>query len=193
MPRPRQPSVTLHMLLLSFFNRGIALSGYDLAMWLKEPVPFIWPVKHSQIYPALAALESRGDIAGEWKEQRGRPSKKSYRITKKGRERLRGWLSEPRRSLTQEETILIAYNHKLVGTDAAKSALRIYRAQAEDEKRQLEARWHAIAEDAADDPAGIRAPFEFAMKTRLARMDWCDWFEAQIAKEHRAARKKRSA
>lgn len=190
MPRSRQSSVTLHMLLLSLLNRGFALSGYDIASWLKEPVPFIWPVKHSQIYPSLAALESRGDVAGEWKEQKGRPRKKSYRITRQGRQRLREWLSEPRPAPTHEETILVAYNHKLVGTDAAKAALVAYRARAEDEKSQLEARWKAIADDAADDPSGIRAPFEFGIQIRLARMAWCDWFEAQLAGEHRARRKR---
>jgi DNA-binding PadR family transcriptional regulator len=190
MSRPRQTSETLDMLLLSLLTRGHALSGYDIAAWLKEPVPFIWPVKHSQIYPALARLEARGDIAGAWKEQKGRPNKKSYRLAKQGRTRLHDWLMQPRTSLTPEEAVLIAYNHNLVGTAAAVAALRFFRRQSEDEMHQIDGRWRAIAEDAADDKTGIRAPFAFGVAVRRARIDWCDWFEAEIAKTRRASKRR---
>lgn len=178
------------MLLLSLLMRGLALSGYDIASWLKQPVPFIWPVKHSQIYPALAELEARGDVTGAWKEQKGRPNKKSYRLAKQGRMRLHDWLTQPRSSLTPEEAILIAYNHKLVGSEAAEAALGSYRQQSEDEMFQIEGRWQAIAKDAADDKAGVRAPFAFGVAVRRARIDWCDWFASEIAKSRRTSKRR---
>lgn len=170
------------MLLLSMLHR-VPLSGYDIATLLKEPIPLVWSVKHSQIYPALADLEGGGDIAGDWTEQRGRPSKKSYRLTQQGRNRLVEWLLQLRGPLRQEEAILIAYNYKLVGAEVAMSALRLYRRQAETEMSGLEARWRDVSPDFQESggPLGPRAAFEFSLMALRGEISWCDWFVAQIA------------
>ena len=181
MRRPRQNSETLDMLLMSMLNRT-NLSGYDIARLLKDPIPLIWPVKHSQIYPALANLEARGEIDGEWVDQKGRPAKKTYSLATLGRTRLREWLVQPRQTLSQEEAILLAYNFKLVGTEAAVEAFRTYRKQAEQEIGLLEERWAHLADilQSGDGTAGPRATFEFALSTRRARIMWCDQVIARI-------------
>jgi len=142
----RRSSGTLDMMLMSLLVTSKSVSGYEFATMLREPVPFIWPVKHSQIYPALAGLERRGDLLGEWVEQRGRPNKKVYTLSDQGRERLRAWLLEPRAVLSQDEVMLIAYNIALIGREAVERALAVYRRQCELEKTQLEERWQQVAE-----------------------------------------------
>ena len=183
MPGPTSAVLMHEMLLMSMLNRG-QFSGYDLAQLLKEPIPLIWPVKHSQIYPVLSALESRGDLEGMWEEQRGRPSKKLYRLTDQGKLRLTEWLSLNREPLSRQEAILIAYNYNLVGAAASVSCLRTYRRQAENEIGQLEKRWAALT-DGRDLTAwiGPRAAFEFGIMARRSTIAWCDWATAQIAEE----------
>lgn len=172
------------MLLLSLLATTGKLTGYEFAAILGEPIPLIWPVKHSQIYPALAALEAGGDISGQWVEQRGRPNKKTYVLSAQGQARLVAWLLEPRESLSQDEVMLIAYNIALIGPEAVRAALMQFRRQCEAEKRLLEERWARAAArtpeaqraDAitAEKLIGVRMNYEIALMARDARIAWCD-------------------
>ncbi len=173
----RRSSDTLDMLLLSLLKCH-RLSGYELANALRPPVAFIFPVKHSQIYPALVRLDRHGDISGEWVEQRGRPNKKVYKLLEQGRGRLRQWLLQPRTILTQNEAMLTVYNLNLIGQQAVERATTIYRRQCEDEKAQLEARWQLALRNVRDDKqsyVAVRAVYEFALDARTGRINWCDW------------------
>lgn len=168
------------MLLLSMLANDDPFSGYEISSKLAAPIPLMWPVKHSQIYPALATLEKRGDIAGEWIPQSGRPNKKAYVITDGGKERLRAWLLEPRASLTHDEVRLIAYNLDVLGAEPVAQALTTYREQSVDAKRQLEERWlkgakENWAERSSDDRlTGIRSIYEHALAMADAQIRWCD-------------------
>ena len=184
MSKSRRTAGTLDVLLLSLIGRNSGVSGYELATALREPVPFIWPVKHSQIYPALAALESKGELFGEWVEQRGRPNKKVYSLSEQGRQRLLDWLLEPRDLFTQDEILLIAYNLQRIGMDTLRTAVLAYRDQCEAETAQLEARWALTGVCGSADKAtvaSIRAIYELAVRTRQSRVEWCDWLLEQAA------------
>lgn len=170
---------TLEMLLLSLLANRDSLSGYEITAILADPISLMWPVKHSQIYPALATLEERGDVIGKWIVQSGRPNKKSYEISQIGVERLRTWLLEPRKTLTQDEIKLIAYNLDLLGRSAVIQALAAYREQCEQEKLKLEERWLGVWKSPWSDHAdnarmmGIRSVYENALAIRDAQIVWC--------------------
>ncbi|MDX3910591.1 MAG: PadR family transcriptional regulator [Sphingobium sp.] len=176
----RRTSATLEMLLLSLLANGDTLSGYQISSILAEPISLMWPVKHSQIYPALATLEERGDILGDWVVQNARPNKKAYGITPSGTERLKAWLLEARTTLSQDEIRLIAYNLDLLGDAAVAAAMAKYRLQCVEEKRQLEERWPGVWQSPWSDHAdqarmvGIRSIYEHALAIREAQILWCD-------------------
>jgi DNA-binding PadR family transcriptional regulator len=69
-------------------------SGYDLARLAANSVAHIWTPSQSQIYKTLPRLAARGLTRTREIEQRGRPDKAVYRITRKGRDALRRWLDE---------------------------------------------------------------------------------------------------
>jgi DNA-binding PadR family transcriptional regulator len=69
-------------------------SGYDLARLAASGVAHIWTPSQSQIYKTLPRLAARGLTRTREVEQRGRPDKAVYRITRKGRAALRRWLDE---------------------------------------------------------------------------------------------------
>lgn len=176
----RRTSATLEILLLSLLANGDTLTGYELSTILAEPISLMWPVKHSQIYPALSTLEERGDIAGTLIVQTARPNKKEYVITPAGIERLRVWLLEPRAALSQDEVKLITYNLDLLGEEVVRQALVLFREQCVAEKRQLEARWPGAWKSPWSDHAnrqrmtGIRSIYEHALALRDAQIAWCD-------------------
>jgi len=69
-------------------------SGYDLARLAATTVAQIWTPSQSQIYKTLPQLAARGLTRAREVEQRGRPDKAIYRITRKGMAALRRWLDE---------------------------------------------------------------------------------------------------
>lgn len=82
---------TLSYALLGLIARK-PLSGYDLMRQMRERVGPLWPVGHSQIYPALAALERGGLARHNVVEQTERPDRKVYAATAAGRQALRAWI-----------------------------------------------------------------------------------------------------
>jgi len=69
------------------------MTGYELNKVFKESLEFFWQGQTSQIYRELTALEKTGSLSSEVKVQTGKPNKKIYSITKKGREEFLNWLS----------------------------------------------------------------------------------------------------
>jgi DNA-binding PadR family transcriptional regulator len=69
-------------------------SGYDLARLAASSVAHIWTPSQSQIYKTLPRLARAGLLRVREIEQRGRPDKAVYRITRTGRAALRRWLDE---------------------------------------------------------------------------------------------------
>jgi PadR family transcriptional regulator, regulatory protein AphA len=69
-------------------------SGYDLARLAASTVAHIWTPSQSQIYKTLPRLAARSLTRTREVEQRGRPDKAVYRITRKGSGGLRRWLDE---------------------------------------------------------------------------------------------------
>jgi DNA-binding PadR family transcriptional regulator len=58
-------------------------------------VGHFWNESYSQIYPNLKKLASAGFVSCKTERQKGKPDRRIYSITEKGRERLIEWLAVP--------------------------------------------------------------------------------------------------
>src|ERR1700756_3210155 len=85
---------SLHYVLLAGIDAAPS-SGYDLTLWLANLGRHFWAAEHSSIYPALQQLETAGFVTH--REQLGKKgqTRKIYRLTKSGREKLKKWVDEP--------------------------------------------------------------------------------------------------
>lgn len=70
-------------------------SGYDMKKCFESSFGHFFPAGYGSIYPALATLARNGLVDFELVPQEGKPDRKVYRITDKGREALLEGLSEP--------------------------------------------------------------------------------------------------
>jgi DNA-binding PadR family transcriptional regulator len=86
--------VSLKYGLLGLLNYG-KLSGYDLDKAFKDSLAFFWQGQTSQIYRELGGMEKAGWISSEIEFQTGRPNKKWYTLTTRGKEEFMTWLSSP--------------------------------------------------------------------------------------------------
>lgn len=85
--------MSLKHILLGFINYG-PMTGYDLKKHLDNSTQYFWHAKLSQIYPLLKQMEEDSWTESSISLQEGKPDKKYYVITDKGREALHAWLKE---------------------------------------------------------------------------------------------------
>lgn len=80
--------------VLGILSYGPA-SGYDIKNWIKNGVGYFWNISYNQIYPTLKKFIQDGLATSITERQDGRPERKVYTLTEKGRETLKNWLYQP--------------------------------------------------------------------------------------------------
>ena len=71
------------------------MSGYDLGVTIRQTVGHFWNESYGQIYPNLKKMATDGLVSCKTERQKGKPDRRIYSITEKGRERLAKWLEVP--------------------------------------------------------------------------------------------------
>lgn len=82
-------------------------TGYTLKQRFDGSVRSFWSATQSQIYRELHALEEEGLVASKLQPGDGRPDKKVYSLTRRGRAELEGWLAEPLEPLELRHPLLL--------------------------------------------------------------------------------------
>lgn len=70
-------------------------SGYDIKCSISKGVGYFWTMSYGQIYPALKEFVREEMVTFSAYRQEGKPEKKVYTITDKGKDVLKKWLEEP--------------------------------------------------------------------------------------------------
>jgi PadR family transcriptional regulator AphA len=84
--------MTLEHAILGFLDRG-SMTGYDLkTRCFDEAVGHLWTADQAQVYRTLDRLAKQGLVRSRLVPQRGRPDRRVFTITAKGRADLEGWL-----------------------------------------------------------------------------------------------------
>ena len=83
------------------------MSGYDLGQVIPTSVGHFWRESYGQIYPNLKSLAAEGLVSAKTERQKGKPDRRIYSITGKGREQLAKWLAvEPQPEIPRNELLL---------------------------------------------------------------------------------------
>ncbi len=100
--------------------------GYELKQAFEEKAGTFWELNYGQIYSTLDRLNRAGMV--EWESYLGEgPERKTYRITKKGKEEFHRWLKEPvskRKPLRDEFFLKLAWQ-----SEDSESLLELIREQ----------------------------------------------------------------
>ena len=83
---------TVDLLLLRSLQQGPS-HGYEVARWVRDRTDGVLTVEDAALYQALHRLEDNGLIASEWGVSDNNRRAKYYRLTPKGRRRLRSDVS----------------------------------------------------------------------------------------------------
>lgn len=87
--------MALEHAILGFLSRE-PMTGYDLkTRCFDGAAGHLWTADQAQIYRSLEKLASRGLVRSRLVPQRGKPDRRVYSITSRGRSELSAWLSRP--------------------------------------------------------------------------------------------------
>src|SRR5438874_8292699 len=112
-------------------------SGYEIKQTLDQTTRFFWNASYGQIYPEVRRLADAGLVEGE-AAPRGDRARTVYRLTPKGRRRLKGWLAESDfRVDIRDEGLLKLFFADLLSGEAALELVRSRRAVHERTLEQL--------------------------------------------------------
>ena len=167
------------------------MSGYDLGQTIRGSIGHFWNESYGQIYPNLKRLAADGFVSSRAEKQKGKPDRRIYSITKKGRERLANWLAvPPQAEIPRNELLLkLFFGAQL----SPKISIGYIERMTESEGRTLQLIKQA-AEEIARNQQYPDAPYwkmaarfgEFELEAHLR------WAEETLAELKRIARKHRS-
>ena len=174
---------TTEYAMLGFLASGES-SGYDLARTADRSIAYMWAPSRSQIYKALPRLVSLGLATSREVEQRGRPDKAVYRITRTGRATLRTWLEDDAEAPSAGGAVFLL-KLLLAGAAPPEAGLR----QLEAYRRRVEGRLAAFEAMAAAPSDGQtvydRVALAHGIAQARATLAWVEDARPQLDREAR--------
>jgi PadR family transcriptional regulator, regulatory protein AphA len=168
-------------LILGMLNNGFE-TGYAIKRAVDRSTRFFWAASLAQVYPELAALQEDGYITGA-DEPHGARSRKTYRLTDKGRGALDAWLRSERipNYESRDEGLLRLFFADALPPEEALELVRRLRVRAE----QVDRFFHAEILPLAEPTAG-----RFRLIAARHGASYCSWraawfreLEAELAEE----------
>ena len=164
------------------------MSGYDIKQAIGESIGHFWDESYGRIYPTLQQLAAQGLAARKTERHNGRPDRRLYSLTPKGREELERWLVLPvREQKPRSELLLKLFLGRHIPAQEHIRQLEQVRRQ----HQQLLARYRALEEEIATQTAHPDAPYwlitiRFGQHRSRAVVEWCDETLRQFTRDGRS-------
>jgi len=188
METPRRLTTTEYA-MLGLLASGES-SGYDLARAADRSIRYMWAPSRSQIYKALPRLVALGLATSREVEQRGRPDKAVYRITRAGRATLRAWLEDDTEASQAGGTVFLLRLF-LAGAAPPEAALRQLEAYRSRLEHRLDAFEGMEREPSDGQTVYDRIALAHGIAQARATLGWVESVRPQLERE--ARRRRRSA
>ena len=155
-------------------------TGYDLAKVFEESINLFWHAQSSQIYRELHRMEEKGWITAESIIQEGKPNKRLYTITDKGRSVFVEWLNTPGPLFENAHVPLLMYT--MFGASAPEATLERMKmvrdgitANLEGRAKQVEKtieKFKAIAPNSEERSVYWQMTHEYGLAQAKAALQW---------------------
>jgi PadR family transcriptional regulator, regulatory protein AphA len=152
------------------------MTGYDIKKHVKSVLGAVTNASYGTLYPALHKLQQEGAVEVEEVPQKGRPAKKVYRITERGRSDLQGWLRQPATTdQIRREFLLKVYLAKSMEKQDLLLLLANRRCETEELLKSLRNGKQDIHNQQQD------WVVDYALSACKAEVDWLKRLEAQLS------------
>jgi PadR family transcriptional regulator, regulatory protein AphA len=169
-----------------------SMSGYDLGQVIRASVGHIWNESYGQIYPNLKKLAAEGYLTAKTERRKGKPDRRIYSITEKGRERLVKWLAlPPQLEIARNEFLLKLFFGERIPTEIL---IGWVERMVESESATLREFTRVEREEIAQSQQYPGAPY-WKMAARFGQMELkahLKWAEETLKELHKIAANQRS-
>jgi PadR family transcriptional regulator AphA len=168
------------------------MSGYDLGLTIRASVGHFWNESYGQIYPNLKKLANDQFVRCKTERQEGKPDRRIYSITEKGRGRLTEWLTvPPQPEIPRNELLLKLFFGEQIPTQIL---IGYVERMAEEHRAVLDLLERAEREEIDKNRHYPGAPY-WRMAAHYGQMEMrahVRWAEETLAELNKVARKQRS-
>ena len=164
-------------------------SGYDLKKEIERRMGAFWAESVGQIYPTLKRLEGEGLVRVVGPADRGRRSRRVYRITGAGMRELRAWLQEPPQpEQVRNEILLKLYFGPHMGAETAFRHIARFEAHQRALLELFELFEHEIVEVAESEEQEVYWKITLSSGLHIvnARIAWCEEARRELRRWQRA-------
>ena len=165
-----------HAILTALLDED--LTGYALAKQFDVSLGFFWQASHQQIYRELKGLHLAGSVNVLEVPQHGKPDKRVYSLTNKGRQMLDSWITQSTRHRgVKDELFIKLFNVGSVPVEQVTEA--VAQRQAEHARklelyRKIEARNYASPSTLPDRKKGVYLSLLAGIRQEQTALAWCD-------------------
>ena len=168
------------------------MSGYDLGLTIRGSIGHFWNESYGQIYPNLKKLAGGGFVNCRTQRQKGKPDRRIYSITEKGRERLTEWLAVPPQPEVPRNELLLKL---FFGEQVPTQILIGYVEHMAEERRALLGLLERAEREEIDKNRHYPGAPYWRMAAHFGQMEMrahLHWAEETLAELNKIARKRRS-
>ncbi|PJC85637.1 transcriptional regulator [Vibrio sp. HA2012] len=169
-----------HVILTVLSTRDA--TGYDITKEFSYSIGYFWKASHQQVYRELNKMAQHDMVTCELQPQEGKPDRKVYSITDKGRKALSEWFARP----TAQTTVRDEFSAKLMACAIENPAE--FKSQVTnliEESKQLVATYTELEANFYPNPATLskQARLERLTLRRnlFMREAWINWAEEVLA------------
>ncbi len=160
------------------------MSGYEMRQFMERSTGNFWNESFGQIYPALKVMLAEGLVeVVEEGDAEGHPAKKVYRMTERGRERLREWLGMPLKPhKVRNELLLKVFFGNKAERGVVAEQVRIWRERYASDLERYEG-IEQMLETMHGQEAGMpywRMTVRYGMAEARMILAWCDGTLAEL-------------
>jgi len=170
---------------------GRPLSGYDLIHYFDGSVGFVWHATHPQIYRELERLRRQRLVSSRLVVQHGRPNKRLFSLTARGRRDLLAWVATPAPLQTMKDGMLLrAFSYGRIDPKVARARLAEYRHLHEERLAHYRGLADAVAAAPTDAArTGALLTLQAGLLHEESYVRWCDWATSLLSRTARPPRR----
>ncbi|WP_339148531.1 MULTISPECIES: PadR family transcriptional regulator [unclassified Sutcliffiella] len=164
-------------------------TGYSIKQTMDGSLNHFWKISYGQIYPTLKKLVDNGYASVQDTSQEGKPDKKEYHITEKGKIALKEWLQDPILDLATDknELLLKLFFSRHQDSSQTLDLLDSYKEKLTTRHDTFQAISKRINENHIQD---ADAPYwlmtlDYGLCTTKAAIDWCEQTKIKLLSKER--------
>ena len=151
-------------------------TGYEIANFFNLSVGNFWRSSHQQIYKELSKLSKENLVVFKQVHQTEKPSKKIYKITKKGKQDLIKWLELPVDIAPRKDAFMIKmFAGNLVKPEVPLEEIKRHQEIVKAIIANLQALENNLFEDPEELATDMLYPYMILQHGLIARKAWLKW------------------